>query len=282
MKKQINKFSRRHFVKSSIIGLASAPLVSNLVAAPKKAVAEEPLKLGLASYSCRAFSLEQTIAMTKRAGLKHLCLKSMHLPLDDSPDQLRAAAAQVNEAGIDLYGCGVVYMKNRDQVNQAFEYAKITGMSVIVGVPEHELLPYVDEKVKNHDIKVAIHNHGPGDEVYPTPASIYEKIKGLDRRIGICMDIGHTQRMGISPIEAAKQYFDRLLDVHIKDVSAATAEGETLEVGRGVIDIPSFLALLVKKKFSGIVSFEYEKDKDDPMPGLAESVGYVKGVLASL
>ena len=213
---------------------------------------------------------------------KHLCLKSMHLPLDDSPDQLRAAAAQVKEAGIDLYGCGVVYMKNKDQVNQAFEYAKNSGMSVIVGVPEHELLPYVNEKVKIHDIKVAIHNHGPGDDVYPTPASIYEKIKGLDRRIGICMDIGHTQRMGISPVEAAKQYFDRLLDVHIKDVSAPAAEGETLEVGRGVIDIPSFLTLLVKKKFSGIVSFEYEKDMDDPMPGLAESVGYVKGVLASL
>ncbi len=33
-------------------------------------------------------------------------------------------------------------------------------------------------------------------------------------------------------------------------------------------------------KFSGILSFEYEKDDKDPVSGLAESMGYVKGILA--
>ncbi|MCK5467686.1 MAG: sugar phosphate isomerase/epimerase, partial [Cyclobacteriaceae bacterium] len=181
-----------------------------------------------------------------------------------------------------LYGGGVIYMKSKEQVDQAFEYAKNAGMSVIVGVPEHELLEYTNDKIKQYDIKVAIHNHGPGDETYPSPESVYEKIKDLDSRFGLCMDIGHTQRIGIDPTEAAKKYFSRLFDIHIKDVDKAKEDGKTVEIGRGVIDIPKFLKLLVDRRYEGVVSFEYEKDAEDPLPGLSESVGYVKGCLDSI
>ena len=104
----------------------------------------------------------------------------------------------------------------------------------------------------------------------------------MDSRIGLCLDIGHTQRSGINPSDSALKYADRLLDVHIKDVSAATKEGSTVEIGRGVIDIPQFLGTLLKINYSGIASFEYEKDGKDPLPGVAESVGYVRGVLSVL
>ncbi len=173
-------------------------------------------------------------------------------------------------------------MKTEDQVHNAFDYAKAAGMKVIIGVPAPELLPLVNKKVKQYDIKVAIHNHGPTDKLYPTPGSAYEKIKHLDARIGLCNDIGHTQRAGVDPSVSGEKYADRLLDVHIKDVSEATAKGKGIEVGRGVIDIPKFLKTLVKIKYSGIVSFEYEKDAEDPLAGLAESVGYVRGVLAAI
>lgn len=111
---------------------------------------------------------------------------------------------------------------------------------------------------------------------------MYEKIKNLDKRIGICNDIGHTMRAGIDPAESVKRYADRLLDVHIKDVTEATANGRNVEVGRGVIDIPALLETLIKIGYTGVAAFEYEKDEDDPLPGLAGSVGYVKGVLAML
>ncbi len=173
-------------------------------------------------------------------------------------------------------------MKSEAEVHRAFDYAKAAGMKVIIGVPKHELLTLVNKKVQEYDIRVAIHNHGPGDKNYPSPASAYERIKGLDKRIGLCNDIGHTKRLGINPSESAEKYADRLLDVHIKDVSAATAKGRGVEVGRGVIDIPRFLRTLIKIKYVGIVSFEYEKDADDPLVGLAESVGYVKGVMAAI
>lgn len=241
-----------------------------------------PFELGLASYTCRKFDLAKTLEMTNRVGLTHIALKDVHLAMNSTPEQIKAVAAQVKEAGLDLYGGGVIYMKTEAQVNQAFDYAKAAGMRVIIGVPEPELLPLVDKKVKEYDIKVAIHNHGPGDKTYPLPDTIIEKIKDLDKRIGLCNDIGHTTRSGVDPAKSIEQFADRLLDVHIKDENAATAAGSPTEVGRGVIDIPSVIRALVKINYTGLVSFEYEKSDNDPLPGLAESVGYVRGVMATV
>jgi len=247
------------------------------------AQAKKPkFQLGLASYTLRKFNLDDTLAMTKRVGLKYIAFKDFHLALDSSPEKIRSVVRKVEDAGLKLYGGGVIYMRNEAQVHQAFDYAKAAGMKVIIGVPMPELLPLVNEKVKQYDIKVAIHNHGPGDKTYPVPAAAYEKIKRLDRRIGLCNDIGHTIRAGVNPAVSIEKYADRLHDVHIKDVTAANAKGHGVEIGRGVINLPEVLRALIKIDYAGIASFEYEKDADDPMPGLAESVGYVKGVLAAI
>lgn len=241
---------------------------------------EERLKLGMASYTFRKFNLDDTIAMTKRLGLTRIAFKSFHLPLESTEEEIKAVATKVKESGLDLYGCGVVYMQNEDEVHRAFDYAKAAGMRVIIGVPEHCLLELVNKKVQEYDMVLAIHNHGPGDERYPSPESGYERIKDLDQRMGLCIDVGHTQRLGIDPVESIERFADRLHDVHIKDVSRASKEGTTIEMGRGVIDIPEVLKTLLKIKYPGIASFEFEKDEDDPLPGVAESVGYVRGVLS--
>ena len=97
--------------------------------------------------------------------------------------------------------------------------------------------------------------------------------------MGLCVDIGHTVRIGKDPIEETFNYMDRVHDIHIKDVDIADSSGTPLEIGRGVIDIPGFLKMLLEANYSKVVSFEYEKDGKDPLAGLAASVGYVRGVL---
>jgi len=276
--------SRRRFLQLTTLGaavsLCGVPGPTARAVTPSSG--QTKLKLGLASYTLREFDLDQTLAMTKRVGLEYIAFKDFHLPLDSSPEHIREVVRKVKDAGLVLYGGGVIYMKNEDQVLQAFDYAKAAGMTTIIGVPAHNLLPLVDRMVKQYNIKVAIHNHGPGDKVYPTPGAAYETIKNLDKRIGLCNDIGHTRRAGVDPSTSLEKYAERLHDVHVKDVSAATAKGHGVEVGRGVIDIPKVLRTLIKIDYTGIVSFEYEKEADDPMPGLAESVGYARGVLASI
>lgn len=280
----VNTHSRRDFFKLATVAGSALAIGRGTAAAAAAVDAPKtlPFPLGLASYTLRKFDLDQTLAMTQRVGLTHICLKSFHLPLDATADQIAAAVAKVKAAGLDLYGCGVVTMKTDRDVDQAFNYARAAGMRTIVAAPAYEVLPLVNERVKQFDIEVAIHNHGPGDKLYPTPESIYQKVEKLDARIGICMDVGHTLRIGADPVADTERFADRLLDLHIKDVTAAAAEGSTLEIGRGVTDIPALLRAILKIKYSRVVSFEYEKDADDPLAGLAESVGYIRGALAAI
>ncbi|MGE5199824.1 MAG: sugar phosphate isomerase/epimerase family protein, partial [Rhodospirillaceae bacterium] len=278
--------SRRQFLKAAGAGAVACATASpgSALAAGRgeTAAAAVPFTLGMASYTLRLFPVEQAIEMTKRLGLTRICCKDFHLKLDATPAQIADTVAKVKAAGLDLYAGGVIYMKTEAEVDRAFEYAKAAGFKMIIGVPTYELLPYTNRKVQEYDMPVAIHNHGPDNPLFPTPQSAYERIASLDRRLGLCMDAGHTQRSGVDPSESAEKYFDRLFDVHIKDVSASTAQGKTVEIGRGVIDIPKLLKTLARLKFTGTLALEYEKDEKDPLPGSAESIGYLKGVLAAM
>lgn len=282
----MKKTSRRTFFKTASLGAAafSARLYSGQPSRSDFLLPADkiPFELGLASYTFRAFSLDDTLAMTKRLGLRKISFKSMHLPLESKPEEIQAVRVKVKAAGLELYAGGVIYMKTELEVRQAFAYAKTAGMKMIIGVPNHELLELVQKCVREDNISCAIHNHGPTDKLYPTPESVCDKVKNFDKRMGLCLDIGHTQRSGLDPAQAAERCLDRLLDVHIKDVTASTAEGVSIEIGRGVIDIPKFLRTLVTLRYSGAVSLEHEKDEKDPLPGAAESIGYVRGVLAAL
>jgi inosose dehydratase len=279
--------SRRAFLGASL-GAAAG---SRLAGAVRGLERSEPLpapalrprfELGLASYTFREFDLDATLTMARRVGLSRIALKSVHLPLEATAETIRAAADKIRASGLVLYGCGVVYMTSEKEVDQAFAYARAGGMGVIIGVPNHDLLGLAERRVRETDIKLAIHNHGPGDKLYPTPRSILDRIDKLDRRVGVCLDVGHCQRSGIDPSDAARRCGPRLLDVHLKDVTEATMDGIAIEAGRGVIDIPRLLRTLIKIGYAGTAAFEYEKDGQDPLPGLAESVGYVRGVLSDI
>jgi inosose dehydratase len=282
--------TRRGFLRTAGIGVAASlalrggdlAISASGAEAPTTNKPARPVRLGLASYTLRKFDLDETLAMTQQVGLSAICLKSFHLPLDASPEDLAAASAKIKKAGLRLYGGGVIGMKNSQQVDQAFEYAKAAGMEKIVASPQPEMLPLINEKVQQHDIEVCIHNHGPGDRFFPTPEVVYELIKGLDRRVGLCHDIGHTLRYGQDPVAQTKNCANRILDIHLKDITEPTQNGRATPCGRGVIDLPAMMRTLVEIGFAGFASFEYEAQPEAPLAGLAESVGYINGVMDAM
>lgn len=274
--------NRRNFLKLSGLGMAAVALpgISQSAPSPAKKDKSLPIQLGLASYTLRKMNLDDALAVCQRLDIKYISLKDNHLKLTSSDAEIAEVVKKCKDAGVALNSGGVVYMKSEAEVDAAFEYARKAGMNMIIGVPQHEMLPYAEKKVKEYNIRLAVHNHGPGDLVYPSCESAYVLIKNMDPRMGLCLDIGHTQRIGRDPSADLKDYFDRIFEIHMKDVTSSDSNGKAIEVGRGVIDIPRFLKTIIQKKFSGIISFEYEKEDKDPVPGLAESLGYVKGVLA--
>jgi len=138
----------------------------------------------------------------------------------------------------------------------------------------------VDKKVKEYDFHYAIHNHGIEDKRYPSVESIYAKIKDLDSRIGICHDIGYSAEMGFDPASVTLKYGHRIYEMHIKDMTIGSAKGIDCVIGRGIIDFPSLIKALRKTKYNGKCSIEMASA--DPLPVIAESVGYFKGVMKAV
>jgi sugar phosphate isomerase/epimerase len=281
--------TRRDFVKKTgagLVALVAAPMLSTGKLYAKDPVkepkAEDLFKVSIAGYSFVKFDLEQSLKMMQRMDVHYLCIKDFHLPLKSTEEEIAAFHAKLKEKNVTGYGVGPIYMNNEAEVDRAFEYARKVGVKLIVGVPLHNLLPYVDKKVKEYDMQYAIHLHGPDmPDKYPDADDVWKHVKDLDPRIGMCLDVGHDTRNGKDPVADLEKYHTRVFDIHIKDVSAASKAGHTCEMGRGVIDIPAFVRMLRQVKYSGACSLEFEKDMSDPLAGLAESIGYFKGVIDS-
>lgn len=241
----------------------------------------ESFKLGMAGYTFVRFDLDKTLETLEKADVHYLCIKDFHLPFDSDAQQIAAFHAKLKEKGVTGYAVGPIYMKTEKEVDNAFEYAKRVGVKLIVGVPTYELLPYVDKKVKEYDFHYAIHLHGPDIELFPDADNVWESVKNLDPRMGMCLDIGHDTRNGKDPVADLKKYHTRVFDIHIKDVTGDTKAGYSVEIGRGTIDIPAFVKMLREVKYTGVCSLEHEKNMDNPFMGIAESIGYFRGVIAA-
>ena len=244
--------------------------------------------LGMAGYTFNKFDLDTTLAFMKRIDVHYLCIKDFHLPLDANAEQIVKFKEKLAAAGVVGYAVGPIYMKDVAMVDKAFAYAKRVGVDLIVGVPgtwgdtqpNYEVLNRVEQRVRETDIRYAIHLHGPDMPLYPDATSIWEDVKDRDPRMGMCLDIGHNLRYGSDSIRDLKRYAKRVFDIHLKDVTAPTKAGHAIELGRGIIDFPAFVKMLRKVGYKGSVSLEYEKDMSDPFIGIAESVGYFKAVMA--
>ena len=285
---------RRSFLKLGALGAAGAALADlgtpNRIEAETRrsvspgTVADEGLKLGVASYSLRNFSRPEAIEMTKRLGTPYINLKSMHLPYEATPAEIAAARREIEAAGLRIVGGGMITFESDtdDGVRKYFDYAKAAGMPVIVGTSKPGVLPRIERFVKQYDIKLAIHNHGPEDPDFPSPYDVLKAVKGLDPRMGLCMDIGHTVRTGTDPVRAAADAGPRLLDMHAKDLRDLKDKESQCIVGEGKIPIAALFKQLEKMRYSGYVNLEYEIDAADPMPGMKQSFAYMRGVLAGL
>lgn len=276
--------SRRSFLTTS--ALATAALAASERAAAAAAGTPghvERLSLGLASYSTRKLTLDETLELGRELEIRHIHLKDVHLAMTASAADFAAARAKVEAAGMRLMGAGTITLKNDPaQVRTAFEYAKAAGFPLIVAAPEPAAFDTIEQAIREFDVKVAVHNHGPEDKHFPAPQDAYRLLKGRDARFGLCMDIGHASRAGVDPVKTVGEVKDRLLDIHVKDLKDKLVKESQCEVGKGALDIPGLFRALVAIGFKGHVALEYEINETNPRIGIRESFAYMRGVMDTL
>jgi len=239
----------------------------------------DDFNIGIAGYTYRKFDIDKTLTMVQSLGIKYLSVKNWWLPLDATVEQMDAFKAKCAEYGVEGYTLGPIYMKSKEQVDDTFAYAQRYGAKMFIGVPNYDLLPYVIEKVKETGIKVAIHTHGPDGAAFPDIRTVVELVKDPSLGVGCCMDLGHTFRSGYDVAKDIKKYGKWIYDIHIKDETAPSKQGKTWEMGRGVMDFKPIVKALRKIGYQGVISLEFEKNGNDPHPGVAESIGYLRGCL---
>jgi inosose dehydratase len=287
----MNTFSRRDLLRTGALAAAAIPTInlSPFAASASYAIEEvDPwlgLKIGVATYTVRELPIEEAIKAVKRVGLKYVSIKNVknHIDLTHTPEERKLRLQMFKDAGLVPLSIGNVGMKNDEaEIRRAFEYARDLGVTTMVCAPHKDSVPILDKMVKEFDIKLAIHNHGPEDKQFPSPYDVWKAVEKYDKRIGLCIDVGHTARANVDPAESILKCRERLYDLHMKDISALGNRNTPIEAGRGILNLKAILAALLKIKYQGLVGFEYEKDGKDPVPGLAESVGYTRGLLAGL
>jgi sugar phosphate isomerase/epimerase len=208
-----------------------------------------------------------------------LCIKDFHLRFNSTDEEIAAFHARLAAKNVTGCGVGPIYMRTEAEADQGFEYTRRAGVKLLVGVPNYELLPYIDKKVKEYDVNYAIHIHGPDIALYPNAADVINHVKDLDPRIGVCLDIAHDTRFGSDPISDLKKYYKRVFDIHLNDVTEASKAGQLCELGRGIINIPAFVRMLRKLKYNGTCNIELTANKENCFAAAAESIGYIKGVI---
>ena len=201
------------------------------------------------------------------------------------PAEEARALADYAAAGIKLHAAGAIYFPKDedDDIRSKFEYCKRAGISVIVaGDPTPATLPRIEKFVKEDGIRIAIHNHGPEDKVWPSPLDVLKTVKNMDPRIGCCIDIGHCVRAGTDVVEAIHAVGPRLFNMHTKDLTNFQSKESQVAVGEGIMPMREIFEALIATKYKGFVDLEYEIHGDDPMPGVISSFAYMRGVLTGM
>ncbi len=229
----------------------------------------QPIKLGVCSYTFRNFTRAQMLGYLKELHPTDLNVKDTkdHLPMD--PALEAQALADYAAAGIKLHAAGAIYFPKDDEtdIRAKFEYAKRAGITTIVaGDPTPESLKWIERFVKEYDIKIAIHNHGPEDKFFPSPFDVLKAIKDLDPRIGFCIDVGHAARANANLVDAIHATGTRLYDMHIKDLGNFTSRESQVAVGEGILPIRDIFQALIDINYPGFVDLEYESTATTPCP----------------
>ena len=277
--------TRRNLLRGGTMLTASAFLspVTSALAYDNHSSDPSPIRLGIASYTFRNFDGDHLIGFMKELNTPYLNLKDVHLPMTPA-DQVAVHAAKYRDAGLKLTAAGTItFAKDEDEdIRQKFEYCKAAGIPLIVGAPTHQVLPRLEKFVKEYNIGVAIHNHGPEDKNFPSPLDVLAAVDKLDPRIGCCIDVGHAMRAGTDVVAAIHKAGPRVLDIHMKDLADGTKKESQVAVGDGVMPVPAIFQALIDIHYAGFVDLEYEIFPDNPMPGVIKSFAFMRGVLAGM
>ena len=274
---EIIKLPRRNFL-SAAAGLAAACAVRS------PALADDgDLNLGIQLYSLRGYPVDTALEHARDLGFKFVEFYPGMYPLNSTPEQIAAMNKRLADLGLTISAHGVNGFGGDAAANRkVFEFAKTAGIRILGADPTPEAFASLDELVKDFDIRIAIHNHGPKHR-YNKVIDVLKAIEGHDERIGACADLGHFIRSGEKPVEVIRLLKGRLYGIHLKDFKDMQEQTQGVILGKGHLDVPAVFAALEQVRFpaDGALSLEYEENPQDPLADIRECLKVAQSALAA-
>jgi len=277
--------SRREFLAGVAATACAAGLSMNPVA---RLIAQEAkaagLKLGLQIYSLRGFPVDVALDHTKNLGFEQVEFFSGMFPLDASDDDIKKMVNKVKGLGLTISAHGVNgFTKDAAANRRVFEFAKKVGIKNISAAPTPDSMDSLEELVKEYDIRIAIHNHGPSDR-FNKVVDLLRAVEGRDVRIGACADLGHYIRSGEKPVDVIRSLAGRLYGIHLKDFAEMKENTRGVLLGQGHLNCEAVFDALIQAKFpaDGALSLEYEENPQDPTEDIRKCVATARAALAKV
>lgn len=223
--------------------------------------------MGMQTYSLRGFGFDQALDYVKELGLHSVELFDAHFPLKSTAEQIDATKAKLKAAGVQALAHGVnPFSKDHEANRRWFEFAKRAGIRNITANPSEDAFDSLDKLVAEYDIRIAIHNHGPGAE-YDKVADVLTAIKGRHPNIGACADLGHYIRSAEDPVRVINLLEGRLYGIHLKDFAEQKSQTHGVILGQGHLDIVGVFKALKKVNYpaDACLALEYEEKPENPL-----------------
>ena len=281
--------SRRRFLALSAAAAAGATLfdVPRVLQAAGLNLADDPwggFPLGAQSYSLREFNTVECVRHIQGMGLHFVEFFAKHLDPAASDEQIAETQKLLKDADIKISGHGVHgFSKDHEANLRLFQFAKKIGVKVITADPTPDSFDSLERLVADFDVRIAIHNHGPGHR-YDKIADVAKAVEGRHKSIGACVDTGHFLRSGEDPVKAVRELGPRVFAAHIKDDVELGRGSKNVVIGKGKLDVVGLFKALKEVKFpaDGSLSLEYEANPANPIDDMKACLAVAKEAIAKV
>ena len=280
-------YSRRRFLGTTAAATlcSGLPLTSWAKDSDKPGDSKKPgFKIGIQSYSLRGFSVEDAIKHASALGFAHMEFYSAHFSHESTPTEIEAMKKTMDAADMKMFGHGVHHFSADHEDNRKyFVFAKAAGIRELSADPDPDSFESLDRLVKEFDIRIAIHNHGPNHR-YNKALDVLDAVKPYDQRIGACADLGHYIRSGEDAVQVIRLLGDRLYGIHLKDFADMKDKTHGVILGEGHLDVEGVFAALAHVKFpaDGCLSLEYEENEKDPIDDIRQCLAIARKAAAKV
>lgn len=262
--------SRREFLAASAAGAALLSLQGSCTSM-RTASSEQRFggfHFGIQAHALRNFPIERAIRIIHDdLELHWVEFSRRHLPVEASPAEVRSIRASLAQNDITCNAVGVHgFGRDHDTNRRVFEFARAMGVRNISANPSRDAFDSLEKLAAEYDIRIAIHNHGPGAQ-YNTVADVVNAVKDRHPNIGACIDTGHFIRSAEDPIDAFYKLKGHIFGVHVKDVAAQAKKTHDVIIGDGFLDVKGMFKALKDIDFpaDGVLSLEFEGNPDNPI-----------------